>query len=117
MGFSSEEAAVEADVSAPVGSRWFRNSGGIPPTQLAPSAALLKSRNLTFADREEIALECVRGTGVCTIARKLGRSPSTISREIRRNPATRSGDFDYRALTAQWHADLAARRARGALTA
>ena len=69
MGLSSEEAAVEAGVSAPVGSRWFRNSGEMPATQLAPSAALLKSRNLTFADREEIALECVRGTGVCTTMR------------------------------------------------
>ena len=45
-----------------------------------------------------------------TIARKIGRSPSTISREIRRNSATRGGDFDYRALTAQWHADRATRR-------
>ncbi len=54
MGLSSEEAAVEAGVSAPVGSRWFRSSGGMPPTHLAASAALLKSRNLTFADREEI---------------------------------------------------------------
>ena len=44
------------------------------------------------------------------IDRKLGRSPSTISREIRRNSATRGGDFDYRAITAQWHADRAARR-------
>ncbi|KDB03981.1 transcriptional regulator, partial [Defluviimonas sp. 20V17] len=43
------------------------------------------------------------------IARKLGRSPSTISREIRRNSATRSGEFDYRAIAAQWHADRAAR--------
>ena len=44
------------------------------------------------------------------IARKLGRSPNTISREIRRNSATRGGDFDYRAITAQWHADRAAQR-------
>jgi transposase len=82
----------------------------MPPTHLAPSAPTLKSRNLTFAEREEIALECARGTGVRAIARKLGRSASTISREIRRNSATRGGDFDYRALTAQWHADRAARR-------
>ena len=53
MGLSSEEAGV----SAPVGSRWFRTSGGMPPTHLAPSVAMLKSRYLTFADREEIALE------------------------------------------------------------
>ncbi|TYB88670.1 helix-turn-helix domain-containing protein [Oceaniovalibus sp. ACAM 378] len=50
--------------------------------------APLKSRNLTFPEREEIALECARGTGIRAIARKLGRSPSSISREIRRNSAT-----------------------------
>jgi IS30 family transposase len=77
---------------------------------LAPSAPQPKSRNLCFAEREEIALECARRTGVRAIARKLGRSPSTICREIRRNSATRSGDFDYRAITAQWHADRAAQR-------
>lgn len=82
----------------------------MPPTHLAPSAPQPKSRNLSFAEREEIALECARMTGVRAIARKLGRSPSTISREIRRNSATRGGDFDYRAITAQWHADRAARR-------
>jgi IS30 family transposase len=82
----------------------------MPPTHLSPSAKPLKNRNLTFGEREEIALECARGTGIRAIARKLGRSPSTISREIRRNSATRGGDFDYRAITAQWHADRAARR-------
>ena len=111
-GLSSEEAGVEAGVSAPVGSRWFRSSGGMPPTHLAPSAPQPTRRNLSFAEREEIALECARRTGVRAIARKLGRSPSTISREIRRNSATRSGDFDYRAITAQWHADRAAQRPR-----
>lgn len=50
------------------------------------------------------------GHWVRAIARKLGRSPSTISREIRRNSATRGGEFDYRAIAAQWHADRAARR-------
>ncbi len=84
----------------------------MPPTHLTPAAALPKNRNLTFQDREEIALECARGTGVRAIARKLGRAPSTVSREIRRNSATRGGDFDCRAITAQWHADRAARRPR-----
>ena len=82
----------------------------MPPTHLAPSALLPKSRSLSFAEREEIALECARGAGIRAIARKLKRSPSTISREIRRNSATRGGDFDYRAINAQWHADRAARR-------
>ncbi len=109
-GLSSEEAAVAAGVSAPVGARWFRSSGGMPPTHLAPSARVPTNRSLSFVEREEIALECARGTGVRAIARKLGRSPSTISREIRRNSATRSGEFDYRAIAAQWHADRAAKR-------
>lgn len=82
----------------------------MPPTHLAPSAPVPRHRSLSFGEREEIALECARGTGVRAIARKLGRSPSTISREIRRNSATRSGEFDYRAIAAQWHADRAARR-------
>ncbi|TKA98476.1 IS30 family transposase [Cereibacter changlensis] len=82
----------------------------MPPTHLAPSAPQPTRRSLSFAEREEIALECARRTGVRAIARKLGRSPSTISREIRRNSATRGGDFEYRALTAQWHADRAAQR-------
>lgn len=77
------------------------------------SPGVLKSRNLTFAEREEIALECAWRSGVRTIAHKLGRVPSTISREIRRNSATRGGDFDYLALTAQWHADRAARLCAG----
>lgn len=82
----------------------------MPPTHLAPRAPLPTNRCLSFAEREEIALECARGTGVRAIARKLKRSPSTISREIRRNSATRGGDFDYRAINAQWHADRAAKR-------
>jgi IS30 family transposase len=70
----------------------------------------LSGRYLSFVERDEIALLCARGYGVRAIARWLHRSPSTISRELRRNAATRSGALDYRALTAQWHADRRARR-------
>ena len=42
----------------------------------------------------------------------MGRSPSTISRTLRRIAATRSGGFEYRATTAQWHAARAGRRPR-----
>ena len=97
-GHSSEVSAVEAGVSGPVGIRWFKSSGGMPPTHIAPSATSLTSQNLTFSEREEIALECARGTGIRAIARKLSRSPSTVSRKIRRNSATRGGDFDCRVL-------------------
>lgn len=55
-GLSSEEAAVAAGVSAPVGTRWFRSSDGLLPTHLAPSAPVPKRRSLSFSEREEIAL-------------------------------------------------------------
>ena len=74
-------------------------------TLAAPSG-----RYLSFAEREEIALLRAERRGVREIARQVGRSPSTISRELRRNAATRSGGFQYRAGTAQWHADRRARR-------
>lgn len=116
-GKTSEDAAVSVGVSAPVGARWFRNGGGMPPTHLAPSAKLSDGRYLTFSEREDIALELAKGQSIRSIARKLGRSPSTISREVRRNAATRGGTLDYRASTAQWHADRSSRRPRpGKLT-
>lgn len=109
-GLFSEAAAIDAGVSAPVGVRWFRGAGGMPPTHVSPSAEPPIGRYLTFLEREDIAIEVARGAGVNAIARKLGRSPSTISRELKRNAATRSGRFDYKASTAQWHADRAAKR-------
>lgn len=84
----------------------------MPPTQFASSANAPTRRFLTFLEREDIAVELARGTGLRAIARKLGRSPSTVSRELRRNGATRGGVFDYRASTAQWHADRSAKRPR-----
>ena len=105
-GLSSEDAGTVAGVSPAVGTRWFREGGGMPSISLAP----LSGRYLSFAEREEIAILHARGCGVREIARQLGRSPSTISRELRRNAATRSGGLEYRATTAQWHADRRARR-------
>jgi IS30 family transposase len=113
-GRSSEEAAIAVGVSPAVGGRWFRESGGMPPSHLAASAPPWSGRYLSFAEREELAILHAQGHGVRTIARRLGRAPSTISRELRRNAATRSGGFGYRATTAQWHADRAARRPKPA---
>jgi IS30 family transposase len=70
----------------------------------------LSGRYLSCGEREEIAILHAQQYGVREIARRLGRSPSTISRELRRNAATRSGAFEYRATTAQWHADRRAKR-------
>ncbi len=100
-GFSSEEAAVVVGLSPAVGGRWFRQAGGMATISQAP----LSGRYLSFAEREDIALLHAAGSGVCDIARQLDRSPSTISRELRRNAATHSGALEYRASTAQWHAD------------
>jgi len=97
-------------VSQAVGSRWFRVAGGMAPSHLLRSAKAPSGRNLSFSEREEIALLQVQGGGVREIARRLGRAASTISRELRRNAATRGGNLDYRATTAQWHAERAARR-------
>ncbi len=105
-GLSSEEAAAPAGLSHAVGTRWFRESGGMPPHAFAP----LSGRYLSFGEREEIAIFHAQGCGVREIARRSGRCPSTISRELRRNAATRSGNLAYRATTAQWHADRRARR-------
>jgi IS30 family transposase len=86
----------------------------MPPSHLAPSALPISGRYLSFAEREQIALLRAKGNGVRQIALALVRSASTISRELRRNAATRSGGFEYRAITAQWHADRSARRPKTA---
>lgn len=86
----------------------------MPPTHLSASATPPSGRYLTFSERDEIALMLARGSALREIARHLKRAPSTISREVRRNAATRSGGFDYRALTAPWHAERSARRPKEA---
>ncbi len=109
-GLTTEDAGATAGISPAVAARWFRQSGGMPSV----SQARLSGRYLSFVEREEIALLRATGCGVRGIARRLHRAPSTISRELRRNAATRSGNLDYRASTAQWHADRRSRRPKRA---
>ncbi|MEV0394964.1 IS30 family transposase [Polymorphospora rubra] len=109
-GLSSEEAAIGVGVSQPVGSRWFRQRGGMPLFMIYP----VTGRYLSFPEREEIATLKAQGVGVREIARRLGRDPSTVSRELRRNAATRGGKLDHRASVAQWKAELLARRPKTA---
>ena len=109
-GQMSQDAARTAGVSTAVGVRWFRASGGRPPSHLAPAALQPSGRYLALSEREELAILRAQGLGVRAIARTLARDPSTVSRELRRNAATRSGGFVYRASTAQWHAERVARR-------
>lgn len=114
QGLSSEDAAMKVGISPPVGSRWFRTAGEMAPSHLSLSSKSPSTRYLPLAEREEIATLQAQGHGVREVARRLGRAVSTISRELRRNAATRSGGLDYRATTAQWHAERAARRPKPA---
>ncbi len=107
-GLSSEDAAAEVGVSSAVGTRWFREAGGMPSLSLTP----LSGRYLSFAEREEIAILHGQQLRVREMARRLGRSPPTISRELRRNAAMRSNELAYGASTAQWHAERRATRTK-----
>ena len=109
-GLTTVEAALEVGVSWPVGARWFRHAGGMPPISLDEPSG----RYLSFAEREEIALLRAQGKGVREIGRSIGRDPGTISRELRRNAATRGGKPEYRATVAQWKAQQAAKRPKTA---
>src|SRR5437763_12434468 len=102
-GVTTVEAAESVGVSTPVGARWFRHAGGMPPLSLAEPTG----RYLSFWEREELALLKAQGRGVRAIARQLQRDPGTISRELRRNAATRGGKREYRAGVAQWKAQIA----------
>jgi hypothetical protein len=63
-------------VSQPVGTRRFREGGGMAPITQAP----LSGRYLSFTKREEVTILVARGSGVREMARRLGRSPSTSPR-------------------------------------
>jgi hypothetical protein len=105
-GVTTVQAAEGVGVSWPVGVRWFRHAGGMPPISLSEPTG----RYLSLVEREEIALLRAQEVGVREIARRTGRDPATISRELRRNAATRGGKPVYRALVAQWKAQQAAKR-------
>ena len=66
-GLLAEEAALAAGVSQAVGTRWFRDRGGMPPSDLGP----LSGRYLSFRERDEIAI--LRAAGAA-FARSPGSS-------------------------------------------
>ena len=49
-GFASEDAAIACGGSGPVGSRWFRERGGMPSIRLSP----VSGSCLSFEEREAI---------------------------------------------------------------
>ena len=74
QGQLSEDAVSVAGVSPAVGTRWFREAGGMPPAGFGSSSKPPSGRYLLFADREEIALLRAQGHGVREIARRLERA-------------------------------------------
>ena len=100
-GLSTVDAARVAGVSVLVGTRWFRENGGMSPICLAP----VSGRYLSFGEREELAVLRAAGFGVRESARRLGRDAGTVSRELRRNSMIRAGQCVYRATSAQQQAD------------
>ena len=56
-GLTSEDAGIAAGVSPVVGTRWFRESGGMATVSQAP----LSGRYLSFVEREEIAYPAATG--------------------------------------------------------
>jgi len=103
-GLPTVVAAVQAGVSETVGSRWFRDGGGMATVDLAEPCG----RYLSVAEREEIAV--LRGrVSVREIARRISRPASTVSRELRRNAPSGKVHL-YRANVAQSTSDRRARR-------
>src|SRR5699024_12406481 len=51
-GVATAEASIMVGVSVPVGTRWFRDAGGMPPMILSEPTG----RYLRFEEREEIAI-------------------------------------------------------------
>lgn len=101
-GVSTRGAACRVGVSATTGELWFRQAGGVSPSDLDEPCG----RYLSFAEREEIAVLFASEVSIRQIALRLGRAPSTVSRELRRGRGARP----YRAGPAQGRAELRARR-------
>ena len=108
---------MEVEASQSVGFRSFREAGGMAPSPLSRSSKPPSGWNLAVAERAEIACLWVQRHGVRDVACRVGRAASTISRELRRNAATRGGNVDYRATTARWRAERAARHSKRARAA
>src|SRR5665647_1707438 len=106
QGLTSEDAGIAVGASQAVGSRWFREGGGMSPFEFGR----LSGRHLSLTEREEITVLRAQGAGVRESGRDGGRDPSTSSRELRGNAATRAGKRECRAGVAQWKAELVARR-------
>ena len=110
-GASSESAALEAGVLPSIGVRWFRKGGGMPPASpsrrcrgaICPSPSVRRSRSGSL-----VVVGCVRLRVSWVVPRR--RSHGSCSETL----PCGSGRPEYRASTAQTHADRRARRPKPA---
>ena len=105
-GTSSEEAAVLVGVASVVGSRWFREAGGMRPISLQPLSGRYLSSERARGDRDP------QGQGLWRPRDRSTREALAVDDQpgLRRNAATRTDSSGYRATAAQWHANRRARR-------
>lgn len=109
-GMGSEAAAVEAGASQLVGSRWFREAGGMPRRYSGARPSPCRADICRWRNGKRSR---------CCWCRGMASARSRAGSAVRRRPSrARSGampprvvrNLDYRATTAQWHAERAARR-------
>ena len=107
-GLSSEDAAVEAGrVSRRSGRGGSVRLAACRRSQLGPAVGPLPVVRRARGDRDPAR---AAASGCARSPAGSAASPSTISRELRRNAVDPQRRAEYRATTAQWHAE---RRARG----
>ena len=109
LGGGAEAAAVAVGVSVQVARKWIRDGGGMPTLDLAEPSG----RNLSLAEREEIAIGVAAKDSDRQIADRIGRHRTTVTRELERNCRVKDGYLiraEYRATMAQTRADERARR-------
>ena len=83
-GRSSEDAAVGVGVAPALGTRWFREAGGMPPSHLSRSSNLLSERHLSFAEREEISAK-LKDAGFLYVTLDLvGYTPGSLNAALKR---------------------------------
>ena len=110
-GERSERRGVEAGVSPAVGVRWFREGGGMPTVTSGSAVGAVPVVRRARGDRAAacaVAAGCARSRGSSGARRRRSRGSCGAT------PRRAAAGLDYRATTAQWHADLRARRPKPA---
>ena len=84
-GVASEDAGVEAGVSPAVGSRWFRECGGMPPSDFRPHSGLIwVSLNVRRSrSAAHMGTACGRSPGICAGRRRRSRASCAGTRRGR----------------------------------